>query len=81
MINRDNSIHWEEIEDVDLYLVSIGGLIRLSKEYIQTVYNNKEDYNKDYVITNRVKEALLSCVDKIEYTENRAECTIEILSL
>lgn len=81
MINWDNSINWEENDELEQYVVSIGGLIRFSKEYIHTVYRNKEDYNKEYVISNRVKEALLSSIEKIEYAKNRAECTIEILSL
>ncbi len=80
MINWSKCVIWENVNSNDS-IVSVGKLVRLSKEYIQTVYNNIEDYDKEYRVTKRVKEALLSCVDKIEYAENRAECTIEILSL
>ena len=80
MINWDNGIIWEKVIQNDPF-ISAGELIRLSKEYIQAVYRNKEDYNKEYIVTKRVKDALLSCLDRIEYKENRAECTIEILSL
>ena len=78
MINCSNLCSWSYHKDS---AISVGKLIRISKEYIQSVYNNKEDFDKEYVITNRVKEALLSSLDKIEDAENRAEFTIEILSL
>lgn len=81
MINNTNYLDWESIESVDYTYFSVGKLIRISKKYIQTVYKCKEDYNWNYKITKRVKDALLSCVDRIEYAKNRAECTIEIISL
>lgn len=84
MINWSYCVDWEKVNDDKDVLyspVTIGELIRISKEYIQAVYMNKEDFDVEYKVTNRVKEALLSCIDKIEYAENRAECTIEILSL
>lgn len=37
--------------------------------------------DNSYRITERVKDALLSCVGKIEYSGNRSEFTIEVLSL
>ena len=81
MINWTNSILWGNIEDDNLGLISVGELIRISKEYIHEVLNNKDDFDVEYRITERVKDALLSCVDKIEYPGNRSEFTIEVLSL
>jgi hypothetical protein len=81
MINWTNSIKWQNMEDDNLGLISVGEMIRLSKEYIHEVLNNKDDFDVEYKITKRVKDALLSCVDKIEYSGNRAEFTIEVLSL
>ena len=81
MINWTNSISWENIEDDNFGLIPVGELIRMSKEYIREVLNNKDDYDIEYKLTQRVKDALLSCADKIKYSKNKAEYTIEVLSL
>lgn len=83
MINEENSYNWDGVKEADLFylIIPIGKIIRLTKDYIQSVYRNKDIFNQEYRITKRVKEAMLSCVDRIECAENRAECIIEILSL
>ena len=75
MIEGSNGVKWEKVDSNDPF-VSVGELVRLSKEYIHAVYNNKKCFDKEYRITKRVKEALLSCLENIDYAE-----TIEILSL
>lgn len=83
MINWTNKIIWEnvEVDNDNMSFISVGELIRMSKEYIREVINNKDDFEFEYRVTERVKEALLSCVNKIDYPGNRAEFTIEVLSL
>lgn len=71
------------------YLVnlSIADMFNKISEYINDVYRMSETYielqylPRKYEVSQEVKETLMYCLDQIKDKEERAECTIAILSL
>ncbi len=59
---------------------SISNLLTNSNLYIEDVRNNIDNFDKDYKVTDSVKEVLFNSISTISDKMTRAECTIAILS-
>ena len=68
MINWTNKIIWEnvEVDNDNMSFISVGELIRMSKEYIREVINNKDDFEPK--LSKEIKEAevINSVVEQIK---------------
>lgn len=68
-------------ENSNLSDVEIVRLLTVSKYYVEAVLNNTSAFDKEYKVTDSVKEALFSCINLIQDKRARAECTVAILSM
>ena len=68
-------------ENSNLSDVEIVRLLTVSKYYVEAVLNNSSAFDKEYKVTDSVKEALFSSIGMIQDKGARAECTVAILSM